>query len=459
MAFDLNKDSNKKVHFIGIGGISMSALAEILLKYGYKVSGSDMKSSNITERLKEKGAEIYIGHAAENVLSSDIVVYTAAISPDNPEFIKAKELNLTMMDRAEFLGLIMKGHKYNVAVTGTHGKTTTTSILSHILLDAHVDPTILVGGELDIIGGNVLTGNSDYFIAEACEYKASFLKFYPYIGIILNIDADHLDFYRDLNHIKETFENFVSLIPEDGFLIGNAEDENVYDIMEKTNSCNIISYGFNKGSLQAHKIELDNMGCASFDVIYKGSFLFRASLAVPGKHNILNSLSCIATALALNIDYSHMSKGLSSYKGTHKRFEVKGRRNGVTVIDDYAHHPTEIKATLSTSKSIPHKRIFCVFQPHTYTRTISLLDDFSESFYDADEIILADIYAAREKDTGIVSSNTLGDKIRDKGLKCINLHSFQDIQDYLRKNTEEGDLVLTVGAGDIVKVGEAFLRD
>lgn len=459
MAFDLNKDYNKKVHFIGIGGISMSALAEILLKNGYKVSGSDMKSSNITDRLKEKGAEIFIGHAEENVLSADIVVYTAAISPDNPEFIKAKELNLTMMDRGEFLGLIMKGHKYNVTVSGTHGKTTTTSMVSHILLDAALDPTILVGGELDLIGGNVRTGDSHYFVAEACEYKASFLKFYPYIGIILNIDADHLDYYKDLNHIKETFEKFVALIPEDGYLIGNAEDENVADIMNKTSSCNVISYGFNKGHLQAHNIEFDGRACATFDVIYKDTFLFRATLSVPGKHNVLNALSCIAAALALKVDHEHILKGLNSFKGTHKRFELKGVSNGVTVIDDYAHHPTEIKATLSTAKSIPHKRIFCVFQPHTYTRTISLLDDFSESFYDADEIILADIYAAREKDTGIVSSNTLGDKIRSKGLKCINLHSFEDIKDYLKNNTEEGDLVLTVGAGDIVKAGESFLRD
>ncbi|NLZ48360.1 MAG: UDP-N-acetylmuramate--L-alanine ligase [Clostridiales bacterium] len=459
MTFDLNKDYNKKVHFIGIGGISMSGLAEILLKHGYKVSGSDMKSSNITERLKEKGATIYIGHNAENVLSADIVVYTAAISPDNPEFIKAKELKLTMMDRAEFLGLIMKGHKYNVTVSGTHGKTTTTSMISHILLDADVDPTILVGGELNLIGGNVRTGDSEYFIAEACEYKASFLKFYPYIGIILNIEADHLDYYKDINHIKETFQKFVSLIPRDGYLIGNAEDEHVYDIMNKTNTCNIISYGFNKGTLQAHNIEFDNRACASFDVTYKDTFLFRATLSVPGKHNVLNALSCIAASLTLKVEHEHILKGLSSFKGAHKRFEIKGIKNGITVIDDYAHHPTEIKATLSTAKNIPHKRIFCVFQPHTYTRTISLLDEFSESFYDADEIILADIYAAREKDTGIISSNTLGDKIRSKGLKCTNLHSFEDIKNYLKKNTKDGDLVLTIGAGDIVKVGEAFLRE
>lgn len=457
MTFDLNVDINKKVHFIGIGGISMSALAEILLKNGYKVSGSDMKSSNITEKLKEKGAVIYIGHQAENVLSADLIVYTAAVSQDNPEIIKANELDIPLMDRAEFLGAIMKGHDYNIAVAGTHGKTTTTSMLSHILIDSDVDPTILVGGELDLIDGNVRTGNSEYFITEACEYKGSFLKFYPYIGIILNIDADHLDYYRDIDHIKETFEQFAALIPEEGYLIGNAEDHRVEDIMSKC-SCNTIGYGFDKGNLQAHNVNFDSRGCASYDVIYNGNFIFRVSLSVPGKHNVLNSLSSIASALALKLDYNHIINGLASFKGTHKRFELKGVKDGISVIDDYAHHPTEIKATLNTAKNYPHKRIVCVFQPHTYSRTITLLDDFSESFYDADEVILADIYAAREKNTGIVSSDTLGEKLREKGLKCINIHSFEEITEYLRNNTFEGDLVLTVGAGDIVKVGEDFLK-
>lgn len=457
MTFDLNKDIDKKVHFIGIGGISMSALAEILLKNGYKVSGSDMKSSNITEKLKEKGAEIYIGHHADNVLLSNLIVYTAAVSGDNPEILKAKELNIPMMDRAEFLGAIMKGHNYNIAVSGTHGKTTTTSMMSHILMEAKLDPTILVGGELDLIDGNVRTGNSEYFITEACEYKGSFLKFYPYIGIILNIDADHLDYYKDINHIKDTFEQFSALIPENGYLIGNAEDERVEDLMEKC-ACNAIGYGFNKGNLQAHNVVFDVRGCASYDTIFNGDFLFRVELSVPGKHNILNSLSTVATALALNIDHTSIVTGLASFKGTHKRFELKGVKNGVTVIDDYAHHPTEIKATLSTAKSYPHKRIVCVFQPHTYSRTITLLDEFAESFYDADEIILADIYAAREQNTGAISSDTLGDLLRKKNLKCSNIHSFEEITAYLYDNTRDGDLVLTVGAGDIVKVGEAFLK-
>jgi UDP-N-acetylmuramate--alanine ligase len=457
LTFDLDKDINKKVHFIGIGGISMSALAEILLEKGYDVSGSDMKSSNIVEKLKEKGAVIYIGHQANNVVSSDLIVYTAAVSQDNPEILKAAELNIPMMDRAEFLGALMKGHKFNIAVSGTHGKTTTTSMMSHILMEAKADPTILVGGELDLIDGNVRTGKSEYFITEACEYKGSFLKFYPYIGIILNIDADHLDYYRDIDHIKETFEQFTKLIPENGYLVGNAEDERVEDLMNKC-SCNTISYGFSKGNLQARNIDFNIKGCASFDVIQDGNFIFTITLSVPGKHNVLNSLSSIASALALNIEQEHIIHGLASFRGTHKRFELKGVKNGVTVIDDYAHHPTEIKATLSTAKKYPHKRIICVFQPHTYSRTITLLEDFAESFYDADEVILADIYAAREKNTGVVSSDTLGDKLREKGIKCTNIHSFGEITDYLRENTFDGDLVLTVGAGDIVKVGEDFLQ-
>lgn len=457
MTFDLNRDINKNVHFIGIGGISMSGLADILLEKGYAVSGSDMKPSNITEKLASQGAKIFIGHKADNVNDAELIVYTAAIPQDNPEIVKAKELNIPMMDRAEFLGSIMKGHAYNIAVAGTHGKTTATSMLSHILLKANTDPTILVGGELDLIDGNVRTGKSEYFITEACEYKGSFLKFYPYIGIILNIDADHLDFYRDIDHIKDTFTEFAALIPKDGFLVGFSDDPRVTDIMNGV-SCNTISYGFNSGNLTASNVVFDSRSCAAFDVIFNNNFIFRVELNVPGKHNILNALASTATALSLNISHTDIVNGLASFKGTHKRFELKGVKNGVTVIDDYAHHPTEIKATLSTAKHYPHNRIICVFQPHTYTRTLSLLNDFSTSFYDSDEVILADIYAAREKDTGVVSSNILGDMIRKNGVKCTNIHSFDEIVGYLNTVAGQGDLVLTVGAGDIVQTGEKFLR-
>jgi len=459
MSFDFIKDKNKKVHFIGIGGISMSGLAEILIKNGYTISGSDMKSSHITNKLKEDGAQIYIGHNGDNIKDVELVVYTAAISPENPEYIRAKELNIPLMDRAEFLGDIMKGHKYNVAVSGTHGKTTTTSMLAHITLNEGVDPTILVGGELDAIGGNVLAGSSDYFITEACEYKASFLKFFPYIGTILNIDADHLDYYRDINHIKETFIKFINIIPKEGYLVANIDDKNVKAILHNHDyKCTILTYGLNDGMLKAKNVSYNALGCATFDAYKDGHMLFQISLNVPGQHNVLNALASIGTALILNFSKSSITSGLSSFRGTHRRFELKGTKNGVTVIDDYAHHPTEIKATLSAAKNYPHNKIFCVFQPHTYSRTLSLFEDFSDSFFNMDNLILADIYAAREKDTGVISSNMLGDRIREKHVNCVNLHSFDGIVDYLKINLKKGDMLLTMGAGDVVKIGEMYLK-
>lgn len=458
MNFNLNMDFKKKVHFIGIGGISMSGLAQILLKRGYTVSGSDMKASPLTKKLSELGAEIYIGHDKNNLKNVDLVIYTAAIPDTNPELAEAKLLNLPLLTRAEFLGLIMKGHKYNVAISGTHGKTTTTSMISHITLEENLDPTILVGGELDIIDGNVRTGKSEYFITEACEYKASFLKFYPYIGIILNVDADHLDYYKDIDDIQNTFEKFTNLIPKDGYLIANADDARTSAIASETN-CNVITFGIDNGTITAKNISFDTKGCASFDVYNANDFLFNIKLNVPGKHNILNALASISCALILNINKSSILNGLSSFGGTHRRFEYKGEKNGVTVIDDYAHHPTEIKATLSAAKNYPHKRIICIFQPHTYSRTLSLFDEFSKAFSDTDELILADIYAAREKDTGVVSSNTLANSIRKNNVKCENIHSFQEIVTYLNNNLKEGDLLLTVGAGNIFEVGEMYLKN
>lgn len=458
MSFDFIKDKNTKVHFIGIGGISMSGLAEILLENGYKVSGSDKKASNITDKLSRQGAEIFIGHDADNIKDADLVVYTAAISEDNPELIRAQESSLPLMDRAEFLGDIMKGHKYNVAVSGTHGKTTTTSMISHIIMKANLDPTILVGGELDLINGNVRTGKSEYFITEACEYKASFLKFFPYIGVILNIEADHLDFYRDIYHIKDTFIEFTKLIPKDGYLVASAEDKVLKEVIPHAN-CNVITYGIEEGSIRAKNITYNDRGCASFEAYNGEEKLFEVHMNVPGRHNVLNALASVSTALCLNIDDKFISEGLESFYGTHRRFEIKGTKNGVTVVDDYAHHPTEIKACLGAAKNYPHKRIFCVHQPHTYTRTMTLFDDFANSFFDADEIILADIYAAREKFSSKVSSDMLGDAIRDKGLSCKNFHSFEEIVTYLETQLKDGDMLITVGAGDVYKIGEMYLAN
>jgi UDP-N-acetylmuramate--alanine ligase len=457
LSFDFLKDKHKKIHFIGIGGISMSGLAEILLENNYKVSGSDMKESNITKKLEKQGAEFFLGHDEKNINDVDLVVYTAAVSDDNPELVKSRHLNIPIMDRAEFLGQIMKGHKYNVAISGTHGKTTTTSIVSHIFLKADLDPTILVGGELDIIDGNVKTGNSEYFITEACEYKASFLKFFPFVGVILNIEADHLDFYRDIDHIQDTFIEFAKLIPKEGYLVAWADDEKIKAVIASA-ECNVMTYGINSGEITAKNITFNDRGCASFDVYRNEEKLFAANLNVPGNHNVLNSLASICVALSLNVPYNDIIEGLASFYGTHRRFEIKGVKNGITVIDDYAHHPTEIKAFLEATKNLPHGKTYCVFQPHTYTRTLTLFDDFAHCFFNADELILADIYAARESFTKIVSSDMLGDKIRELGQSCYNFHSFEEIVEHLKSNLKEGDLLLTVGAGDVYKIGEMYLK-
>lgn len=458
MSFDFIEDKNKKIHFIGIGGISMSGLAAVLLNSGFKVSGSDFKNSPLVEKLKASGAEIYIGHKRENIKDVDLVVYTAAIPSDNPELLEAEEKNILLMDRAEFLGQIMKGHKYNVAVSGTHGKTTCTSMLSHITIADNLDPTILVGGELDAIGGNFRIGNSDYFLTEACEYKRSFLKFFPYVGVILNIDADHLDCYKDIDEIADTFLEFSKLIPKDGYLVGYFDDPRVKEILSTVN-CNTLSYGFDEtADVTAKNIVFNKNGCATFDVYRYNQQLFNLTLTMPGTHNILNALASICVSIIFNISNENIIEGLSKCKGAHKRFEYKGELNGVTVIDDYAHHPTEIKATLSTAKKIHHNKTYCIFQPHTYTRTKSLFDEFTECFSDTDELILMDIYAARENNTGLVSSDELGDAIRKKGIQCTNVHSHEEALHYVKSKLAHGDLLLTVGAGDVVIVGEKYLE-
>lgn len=456
MSFDFIKDKDKMIHFIGIGGISMSGLAEILLEHNFNVSGSDMSASPATNKLIKMGAKISIGHAACNVLGADLVIYTAAIAKNNPELEYAEMNGITLMSRAEFLGQLMKGHKYNVAISGTHGKTTTTSMISHITLAAKLDPTILVGGNLDIIDGNVRCGKSEYFVTEACEYKASFLKFFPFVGIILNIEADHLDFYKDINEIQDAFLKFASLIPKNGFLVANTDDTKTAKVIASC-SCNVITFGIESGEITAKNITYDSKACASFDVYKNISKLFSLKLQVPGRHNIMNALASTAACDCLNIEEEFIISGIESFKGAHRRFEFKGEQLGIKVIDDYAHHPTEIKATLSAAQKYPHDRIFCVFQPHTYSRTLTLFDDFVKAFDDCDELLLADIYPAREKDTGVISSSILGDKVRQRGVKCNNFHSFDEIVEYLKQNLKKGDLLLTVGAGDIFKVGEMFL--
>lgn len=456
--FDLDRHAIHHVHFIGIGGISMSAIAEILLDLGYKVSGSDMKASNTTQRLSDKGAYIHIGHHKANISSCDLIVYTAAVKEDNPEFIAAKELKIPTLSRAEILGLIMKKFNTSIAVAGTHGKTTTTSMLSIILQYNHFDPTILVGGQLDAIGGNVRIGSRDYFLTEACEYVGSFLKFFPKIGIILNIEEDHLDYFKDIDHINQTFTEFANLIPSDGFLFAYNDDMNIKKILPNI-SCPIITYGEqDHNDYNATNIKYDKNGFPSFDVFFKKNLLGNIQLQVPGKHNVSNALAAVACAHSLGIDIGNISKSLYSFKGTHRRFDVLGVVNDIKIIDDYAHHPTEIKATLQAISNVPHNKLWCIFQPHTYTRTKSLLNDFASSFDGIDHLIITDIYAAREKDTGEIHSKDLVREIENNNQNVKYIKDFEDIVDYILKHAQPNDLVLTMGAGDINNVAKMLLE-
>ena len=448
------------VHFIGIGGISMSGLAEILLEEGFHISGSDAKESALTDALEKKGARIYYGQRASNISdSTDVVVYTAAIHPDNPEFARAKELGIPMLTRAELLGQIMRNYDTPIAVAGTHGKTTTTSMLSHILLKGDCDPTISVGGILPAIGGNIRVGQSETFLTEACEYTNSFLSFFPKISIILNMDADHLDFFKDIDDIRRSFRRFAELLPADGTLIINADTPEYQSITEGL-PCQVITYGLeNNADYTASDITYDEFGHASFNVRYKGSDLGRCSLKVPGSHNVSNALSAVAAGRLLNLPWEVIAEGLLSFTGTDRRFQYKGTVGGVTIIDDYAHHPTEIEATLKAAANYPHRKVWCVFQPHTYTRTKALLPEFAQALTLADHVVLADIYAARETDTLGISSEDLADRIRELGTPCEYFPTFDEIENFLLENCTQGDLLITMGAGDVVNIGEALLKD
>ncbi|MGE5678239.1 MAG: UDP-N-acetylmuramate--L-alanine ligase [Pseudomonadota bacterium] len=449
----------KRVHFIGIGGISMSGLAQILLESGYHVSGSDINESNIISKLRKNGALVSIPHAPENVESAELVVYTAAVKQDNCEIIRAKELGIPIIDRAEFLGLIMKNYPYGIAIAGCHGKTTTTSMVSIIWKNAGLDPTILVGGELEAIDGNVRVGKSDYFITEACEYTESFLKFYPFVAAVLNIEKDHLDYFRDLDHIISAFRKFAKLVPKDGCLVLCSDNQHALNLAREV-ECRVLTFGIkNKADFTAKNISYDKLGHPTFQVYFGEKELGSFSLCIPGEHNVLNALASIAIAHNAGIDLDIVRESLKEFRGTHRRFDIKGTRNNITIVDDYAHHPTEIRATLQAAKQYPHQKIWCVFQPHTYTRTRTLFDEFSDAFHDADNVIITDIYAAREKDTGLVKPDELVNSINLHSANAVYNNDFHNIAGIIAHEAKPGDLVFTMGAGDVFKLGPMILDE
>lgn len=455
--YQLNFTHPEHIYFIGIGGISMSGLAEILLEKGFTVSGSDSQKSSLTELLESKGALIHYGQQAENIGNDiDLVVYTSAIHPDNPEYAAMKKMGIPSLTRAQLLGQMMKNYAVPIAISGTHGKTTTTSMISEILLKADTDPTLSIGGILKAIGGNFRIGHSDLFVTEACEYTNSFLSFYPKVGVILNVEEDHLDFFKDIDDILNSFHEFAKLIPSDGTLIINGEIPGA-DIILKDLSCKVVTFGStSEYDYHPEQITYDENGNADFLLVTKNS-REAVTLGVPGLHNVYNAIAAFAVADLLSVDFSVARSALTDFHGTERRFEYKGMMNGTTIIDDYAHHPTEITATLAAAINYPRKSLWCVFQPHTYTRTKALMKDFAKALSVADYVVLADIYPARETDDLGISSRNLLEEIKPLNKNCYYFSSFKEIENFLYENCQPGDLLITMGAGNVVNIGENLL--
>ena len=449
----------KKVHMVGIGGVSMSGIAEILLNFGFKVSGSNNVESEITKKLEKAGIEISIGHKAENITNQDIVVYSAAIKKDNIELVTAKAKNIPIIERADFLGELTRCYKDTITISGTHGKSTTTSMVSLCFLAGLKDPTIQVGADLRNIDGNYKVGNSEHFIIEACEYVESFLKFSPKAEIILNIDNDHLDYFKNFENIKNAFIKYVKLLPDDGLLVVNGDDKNALDLIQYAKGTS-ISYGITNKNTDffAVNIVFDNDGFPEFDVYSKNSFYGRIKLNVPGMHNVLNALACIALCDYYGIKYETIKNALLSFTGALRRFEFKGKVNGASVYDDYGHHPAEIIATAKALMNKKYNQSWVVFQPHTYSRTKMLLDDFAKALLNFDNIIILDIYAAREKNTYGISSKDLADRICSLGKDAKYIPDFDECVNYLKSNVKENDIVLTQGAGTVTEIGSMLIK-
>lgn len=476
---EINLTPNCHIHFIGIGGSSMSGIAEIALHRGYRVSGSDRSSSVSTDRLKKLGAEIHIGHN-ENNLSEDckLVVYTLAISEDNPEFVKALDKKIPVIERGVFLGALSREYPCSVAISGTHGKTTTTSMVASVMIAGGMDPNIHVGGIIQTLGTNVRTGHGDVFVTEACEYHANFLNLSPQICLILNIEAEHLDFYKDLEDIKNTFAALAKKIPSTGWLILCSDDPDTLDIA-KCAYCNIATFGINKPNhpiLNANgKMSSYHYGVAEitenahhndcviddgyeFSIYKNNELLAHTKLHVPGKHNMLNALATAAVADISGCPSDGIAEGLKQFRGAGRRYELVGKVNGAFIIDDYAHHPTEIKATLEAAHTTTSGKIWSVFQPHTYSRALNFKNDFCEVFQNSDYVIVTDIYAAREPFTDEISGEILARMFTENGIDAQHISSFEDIAKYLKENVRKDDTILLLGAGTVNQIAK-LLKD
>jgi UDP-N-acetylmuramate--alanine ligase len=447
----------KHIHFVGIGGIGMSGIAEVLLNLGYRVSGSDMKESDTTGRLRKLGGEIFIGHRGENVASPHVVVISSAVKNDNVEVVAAREKQIPVIPRAEMLAELMR-LKYGVAIAGAHGKTTTTSMVSTVLAAGGIDPTVVIGGKLNSLGTNAKLGQGEFLVAEADESDGSFLKLSPTIAVVTTIDAEHLDYYKDIDEIKEAFLEFINKVPFYGVSVLCLDQQHIQELIPSVQK-RYQTYGMStQADYQARDVSLRPLG-SRFRVIHHTTDLGSFELSVPGVHNICNSLAAIAVARELEIDIETIRKALRDFSGVQRRFQIKGEAQGIIVVDDYGHHPTEIKATLAAAASGMERRVVVVFQPHRYTRTQHLLEDFFTAFNQADTLIVMDIYAAGEKPIPGVSGKSLYEGIRKHGHKDVTyIPDKGKVADHMISILKKGDLMITLGAGDVWKIGEQVVE-
>lgn len=454
-----NLKKYKNIHMIGIGGVSMSGIAAILKNWGFHVTGSDRCQSETTNKLNELGIKVTIGHNIDDVNSSDLVVYSAAIKDEDSEMQAAHLSGIPTMERADFLGEITRCFTDTICISGTHGKTTTTSMISLCFMEAVKDPSIQVGAYLKQLDGNYRIGNSEHFIIEACEYVESFLKFSPKAEVILNIDNDHLDYFKTFENIKNAFIKYTKLLPSDGLLVVNGDDKNCLDLYKYTDAKKISYSILNKeADFYADNISFNDDGFPTFDVYKLGDFFENISLSVPGRHNVLNALACIALCDFYGIGKDSIKSALSKFTGAHRRFEFKGIVNGARVFDDYGHHPTEIVATANSLKNKKYNESWVVFQPHTYSRTKNLLDDFANALTNFDHVIVLDIYAARESNVFNISSQDLVDKINLLGKHALYISDFENCVSYVKENVKENDIILTLGAGTVTEIGPMLLE-
>ncbi len=445
-----------KVHFVGIGGIGMSGIAEVLLNLGYKVSGSDLRAGDLTDRLAKKGAKIHLGHSAANLGEADVVVISSAVLPDNPEVVFAKKRKIPVIPRAEILAELMRLKK-GIAVAGTHGKTTTTSMAAILMSEAGFDPTVVIGGKLNVIGSNAKLGRGEYLVAEADESDGSFLHLSPTVNIVTNIDDDHLDFHGNMENLKGMFISFINKIPFYGFSMLCSDDANLMSIIGSVTK-KYLTYGIKSAAdVRGSKVKFHKFG-SSYELSFKGKKYGKISLNVPGTHNVLNSLAVAGMALELGIKWPVVKKALVKFTGVHRRFERIGQSKGILVVDDYGHHPTEIAASLKAARHLKMKRTIAVFQPHRYTRSKLLYPKFGTAFVDADLVIVTDIYAAGEKPLANVSAELIANSIRANGNEVIFIKNKEAIPAYLSGTAKSGDLVMTLGAGDIRKYGEEYFK-